>query len=89
MCDELRLAGLEFERQRSPPVAYKGVQLDCGYRLDVVVENKLVVQLKSVEVLAPIHDAQLLTYLKLSGITVGLLINFNVPVAAARDQENC
>jgi GxxExxY protein len=80
LCHELRLAGLRFERQRSLPVAYKGVQLDCGYRLDVVVEDKLIVELKSVEALAPIHDAQLLTYLKLSGITVGLLINFNVPV---------
>jgi len=80
LCHELRLAGLGFERQRSLPVAYKGVQLDCGYRLDVVVENKLVVEPKSVEALAPIHEAQLLTYLKLSGMTVGLLINFNVPV---------
>jgi len=80
LCHELRLAGLGFERQRPLPVAYKGVQLDCGYRLDVVVENKLVVELKSVEMLAPIHEAQLLTYLKLSGLTVGLLINFNVPV---------
>jgi GxxExxY protein len=80
LCHELRLAGLGFERQRPLPVAYKGVQLDCGYRLDVVVENKLVVELKSVDALAPIHDAQLLTYLKLSGLTVGLLINFNVPV---------
>ncbi|MGD1102682.1 MAG: GxxExxY protein [Terriglobia bacterium] len=80
LCHELRLAGLGFERQRPLPVAYKGVQLDCGYRLDVVVENKLVVELKSVDMLAPIHEAQLLTYLKLSGLTVGLLINFNVPV---------
>jgi GxxExxY protein len=80
LCHELRLAGLAFQRQRPLPVAYKGVQLDCGYRLDVVVEDKLLLELKCVEALAPIHDAQLLTYLKLSGITVGLLINFNVPV---------
>jgi GxxExxY protein len=80
LCHELRLVGVKFERQRPLPVAYKGVQLDCGYRLDVVVESKLIVELKTVEVLAPIHDAQLLTYLKLSGMTVGLLINFNVPV---------
>jgi GxxExxY protein len=80
LCHELRLAGLGFERQRSLPVACKGVHLDCGYRLDVVVENTVVVELKSVEALAPIHEAQLLTYLKLSGMTVGLLINFNVPV---------
>jgi GxxExxY protein len=80
LCHELRLAGVAFERQRSLPVAYKGVQLDCGYRLDVVVEDKLIVELKSVEALAPIHDAQLLTYLKHSGITVGPLTNFNVSV---------
>jgi GxxExxY protein len=80
LCRELSLRGIEFERQRSLPVAYKGVQLDCGYRLDLVVENKLIVELKSVQELMPVHDAQLLTYLKLSGLTVGLLINFNVPV---------
>jgi GxxExxY protein len=80
LCHELRLAGIGFERQRPLPVGYKGVKLDCGDRLDVVVENKLIVELKSVEALAPIHDAQLLTYLKLSGMTVGLMINFNVPV---------
>jgi GxxExxY protein len=80
LCHELRLASLHFERQKSLPVAYKGIQLDCGYRLDVVVEKQVVVELKSVEALAPIHEAQMLTYLKLSGLTVGLLINFNVPV---------
>ena len=80
LCHELSLRGIEFERQRSLPIAYKGVQLDCGYRLDLVVENKLIVELKSVQELMPVHDAQLLTYLKLSGLTVGLLINFNVPV---------
>ena len=79
LCHELRLAGLGFERQKSLPVAYKGVQLDCGYRLDVVVEKKLLVELKAVQELLPIHEAQLLTYLKLSGLTVGLLSNFNVP----------
>ena len=80
ICHELRLAGLSFERQKPLPVAYKDVKLDCGYRLDVVVENMLLVELKSVEALAPIHEAQVLTYLKLSGLTVGMLINFNVPV---------
>ncbi len=80
LCHELRLAGIGFERQRPLPVSYKGVKLDCGYRLDLVVENRLLVELKSVEALAPIHEAQVLTYLKLSGLTVGLLINFNVPV---------
>jgi len=79
LCHELRLAGLGFERQKSLPVAYKSVQLDCGYRLDVVVEKKLLVELKAVQDLLPIHEAQLLTYLKLSGLTVGLLINFYVP----------
>jgi GxxExxY protein len=79
LCRELSLAGIGFERQRSLPVAYKGVQLDCGYRIDLVVENKLIVELKTVQELLPIHEAQLLTYLKLSGLTVGLLINFNVP----------
>jgi GxxExxY protein len=61
-------------------VHYKEVNLDCGYRLDLVIEQKLIVELKAVESLLPIHEAQLLTYLKLSGLTLGLLINFNVPV---------
>jgi GxxExxY protein len=80
LCHDLRLAGLSFERQRPLPVAYKGVQLDCGYRLDLVIVDRLLVELKTVQELSPIHEAQLLTYLKLSGLTVGLLINFNVPV---------
>jgi GxxExxY protein len=61
-------------------VRYKSVQLDCGYRIDVLVEDKVVVELKSVERLMPIHEAQLMTYLKLSGRSVGLLLNFQVPV---------
>jgi GxxExxY protein len=80
LCHELKLAGIEFERQQPLPVAYKGVKLDCGYRLDLVVEGKLIVELKTVQELLPIHEAQLLTYLKVSGLTLGLLINFNVPV---------
>jgi GxxExxY protein len=80
LCHELSLAGINFERQKPLPVHYKGVNLDCGYRLDLVVEQKLVIELKAVESLLPIHEAQLLTYLKLSGLTLGLLINFNVPV---------
>ena len=80
LCHELRLAGLGFERQKPLPVAYKGVQLDCGYRLDLVIEDRLIVELKTVQELSPIHEAQLLTYLKLLGLTVGLLINFNVPI---------
>jgi len=79
LCHELRLAGLGFERQRPLPVSYKGVHLDCGYRIDLIVEGKLIVELKTVQELLPIHEAQLLTYLKLSGLAVGLLINFNVP----------
>jgi GxxExxY protein len=80
LCYELSKAGLIFEREKPLPVRYKDVLLDCGYRLDVVVEQKLIVELKTVDALLPIHDAQLLTYLKLSGISAGLLINFNVPV---------
>jgi GxxExxY protein len=80
LCYELLKAGLKFEREKLLPVRYKDVVLDCGYRLDVVVEQKLIVELKTVDALLPIHDAQLLTYLKLSGISAGLLINFNVPV---------
>ena len=80
LCHELSLEGLEFEQQKPLPVFYKGVKLDCGYRLDLVVEGRLILELKAVETLLPIHAAQLLTYLKLSRLTLGLLINFNVPV---------
>jgi GxxExxY protein len=79
-CHELRLRGLNFQRQVELPVAYKGLKLDCGYRLDVVVEDAVIVELKSIEQISPIHEAQLLTYLRLSGKKVGLLINFNVAV---------
>lgn len=75
---ELAQQGLKVEAQRPLPVVYRGVRLDCGYRLDLLVEDAVVVELKAVEALAPIHEAQLLSYLKLSGCTVGLLINFNV-----------
>jgi len=80
LCKELELRYLPFERQKSLPVRYKGVEIDCGYRLDIVVHNEVIVELKSCNSLEPIHEAQLLTYLKLTGIKVGLLINFNVPV---------
>jgi GxxExxY protein len=76
---ELSQAGLRFERQRALSVRYKEVQLDCGYRLDFVVEGVLIVELKAVTELHPIHEAQLLTYLKLDHKPLGLLINFNVP----------
>jgi GxxExxY protein len=75
---ELALRQIAFERQVPLPVSYKGVHLDCGYRLDLVVNGQLVVELKAVEHLEPIHEAQLLTYLRLSRKRVGLLINFNV-----------
>jgi GxxExxY protein len=80
LAKELGLRGLVFDRQQPLPVEYKGVQLDCGYRIDLLVEKQVVVEIKSVEELGPIHDAQLLTCLKLGGWHVGLLINFNVPV---------
>jgi len=77
---ELAERKLKVERQKSLPVTYHGVQLDCGYRIDLLVEEQVVVELKTVERLEPIHEAQLLSYLKLSGCKVGLLINFNVKV---------
>ena len=77
---ELKLRGITFERQQELPIEYKGAKLDCGYRLDIVVAGRLILELKACENLQPIHEAQLLTYLKLTGIKVGLLINFNVPV---------
>ena len=80
LCHELSGLGIRFERQKPLPVKYKSVNLDCGYRLDLVIEDKIILELKTMEQLLPIHDAQLLTYLKLSGLTLGLLINFNVPV---------
>ena len=80
LCRELSLRNIEFQRERGLPVHYKGIQLECGYRLDVLVADVVVVEIKAVEALAPIHDAQLLTYLRLGGWRVGLLINFNVVV---------
>jgi GxxExxY protein len=80
LCYELTLRGIAFQRQVPLPVTYKGVRLDCGYRLDVLVEDKVILELKSVEEINDLHKAQLLTYLRLSGKRVGLLINFNVPL---------
>jgi GxxExxY protein len=74
---ELRQLGLKVEEQKPLPVVYKGVRLDCGYRLDLIVEDSVIVEIRAVEQLAPIHDAQLLSYLRISGKTVGLLINFH------------
>ena len=78
LCRELELRGLKFEKEKPLPVEYKGVKLECGYRLDYLVENCVVIEIKAIESIAPIHEAQLLTYLKLGGWRVGLLINFNV-----------
>ncbi|MGA9571553.1 MAG: GxxExxY protein [Candidatus Acidiferrales bacterium] len=75
---EFELRGIHYDRQKAVPVVYKDVKLDCGYRIDLVVEGQVVVELKTVESLAKIHEAIVLTYLRLSGCRIGLLINFNV-----------
>lgn len=80
LCYELSGARIGFTRQTRLPVSYKEVKLDCGYRMDVVVDNSVILEIKTVERLIPIHDAQLLSYLKMSGLRVGLLMNFHVPV---------
>ena len=79
-CRELTLRGIPYECERNIPINYKGVELDCGYRLDVLVHGRVLVEIKSVETLTAVHTAQLLTYMRLLGIRVGLLVNFNVPV---------
>jgi GxxExxY protein len=76
-CHELRLQSVAFERQKPLPLEYKGIKLDCGYRMDVVADGKAVIEIKCVERILPVHEAQLLTYLKLSGLRVGLIINFH------------
>ena len=75
---ELNMKGLNSIRQVSVPVVYKTNQLDCGYRIDILVENTVIIELKSIEALAPIHEAQILTYMKFANKEIGLLINFNV-----------
>ena len=80
LCRELSLRGIRFQTELALPVHYKGVRLDCGYKVDILVGQLVVVEIKTVEALAPVHDAQLLTYLRLGGWKVGLLINFNVAV---------
>lgn len=77
---EIGQAGLRFKRQDPLPVIYKGVKLDCGYKIDLICEGRVIIELKTVAMLMPIHSAQLLTYLKLSGIRSGLLMNFNTPL---------
>ena len=80
LCYELNESGIVFKRQVALPVSYKKVKLDCGYRMDIVVDQSLILELKTVEKILPIHEAQLLTYLKLSGVRSGLIVNFNVAV---------
>ena len=80
LCHELSIQGLLFEKQKPLSVDYKGKKLDCGYRMDIVVEKEVIIELKSCEKVEPIHKAQLLTYLKLSGLNLGLILNFNVPL---------
>ena len=80
LCHELCLKGIAHERQKPLPLTYKDITLDCGYRLDIVVENAIILELKACERIEPIHKAQLLTYLKLTSLNIGLLLNFNVPI---------
>jgi GxxExxY protein len=77
---ELALRGLAFKKEVDLPITYKGIKLDCGYRLDLIVMDQVIVEIKSVQLVTPIHEAQLLTYLRLTGFRVGLLLNFNVDV---------
>jgi GxxExxY protein len=80
LCRELDLNGFKFERQKPLPVNYKGTQIDCSYRLDILVEDSIILELKSVHKIEPIHQAQMMTYLKLANLKLGLLLNFNVPM---------
>ncbi|MBL0224424.1 MAG: GxxExxY protein [Geobacteraceae bacterium] len=76
LCHELQLLGLSFERQKALPVIYKGIRLEAGLRIDIIVEGTVVVELKCVENIVPIHESQLLTYMRLSGLSTGLILNF-------------
>jgi GxxExxY protein len=80
LCHELHLNDIAFQKEKPLPIHYKGCQLDCGYRIDVLVEDKIILELKSVEQLNRVHEAQILSYMKLLGLKHGFLINFNVPV---------
>jgi GxxExxY protein len=77
---ELKRIGLNIERQKALPVVWKDVKMDLGYRTDLIVENKVIIEIKSVEDIHPVHPKQVLTYLKLTGLKLGLLINFNSPI---------
>ncbi|WP_281173068.1 GxxExxY protein [Geothrix fermentans] len=79
LCHELQIRGLSFQRQVSLPLDYKGLHVEAAFRLDLVVEGKIIVELKSQEGILPVHEAQLMTYMKLTGMRVGLMLNFNVP----------
>jgi GxxExxY protein len=79
LCFELRIRGVSHTRQVPLPVVYKGVRLDCGFRMDIVVENRVIVEIKAIERLLPIHDAQAISYLRLSGYPLALLMNFRCP----------
>jgi GxxExxY protein len=80
LCREFSIGNINFEKQVQIPVLYKGIQLNCGYRADIIVDKKVILELKAVASIDPIHEAQMLTYLKLSGLKLGLLFNFNVPL---------
>ena len=80
LCFELTSHGIPLKRQVPLPVIYKSVHLDCAYRMDIVIDDLLIAELKTVERILPVHEAQLLTYLRLSGITTGLMLNFHAPV---------
>ena len=80
LCLELQEAGLAIRRQVPLPITYKSIRLDCGYRLDLLIEDQLILELKAIEGLLPIHEAQVLTYMRLSGVRTGLLLNFNTAV---------
>ena len=79
VCRELELCGIAFRRQVPLPIVYRGVDVDCAYWMDIVVDDRIVIELKSVERLEMIHSAQILTYMKLAKLPIGLLVNFNVP----------
>ena len=80
LAHELQVRSVAFERQKGLPVVYKNVRLECGYRIDLLVDSRIVVELKAIEAIALVHEAIVLTYLRLSGCNIGLLINFNVAV---------
>jgi GxxExxY protein len=77
LCFELKQAGIGYQRQVALPIVYKDVRLDCGYRMDIVVRNELIIEIKAVDRILPVHEAQMLTYLRLSHLRAGLLLNFN------------